>query len=322
MGIVYNDCGEIMGYVASYDDLCFTASIPDGEYYETWGDRLAAPLGSSESTVTGVINGIYSYNGINFDVSMVNLLEIKDNEKLVQEDRFGVDMRIVGLTIDYMTRLNIQKGISNTRVFHTSIDGLHKYCDAYLRQDAKARSDMLNKLSDYLKNIKDIEAYSIESAYNLSKFDACHRNMPTTFDASDVMLPLDMIKNMKVMINRTVSFIDTIGPVIGCGVGISSNGMFDVDYAEIDYITSDCLIDLKVLSSKKIEFKHILQLLSYYIMGKETRRREFKNITKIMVYNPRYNTAHILKIDDVSPELMASVKDNILNYKKSKTVKG
>ena len=96
MGIVYNDCGEIMGYVASYDDLCFTASIPDEEYYETWGDRLGAPLGSSESTVTGVINGIYSYNGINFDVSMVNLLEIKDNETVFTTSNQGAARQIHG----------------------------------------------------------------------------------------------------------------------------------------------------------------------------------------------------------------------------------
>lgn len=321
MGIIYDCEGNIMGYVSSYEEKCFNAAITDEEYHSTWADSLGNPFGNSASTVTGVLNGVYTYNGISLDTSLVNKLEIKDNEVLKEEDRENVDMRILGLTVDYMTRLALAKDNRNEIIFHTAIDGLHKYCDIYYKRDNLARERMMNRLSDYMRNIKDVEAFSVECAYNLARFDACHRNMPMNFDPSAVMLPLDVIRNMKVMINRTIKFIDTIGPVIGCGVGLSSNGKFDVDYAEVDYITDSCLIDLKVLSSKKLEFKHILQLLAYYILGKETYRKEFKHINKIMVFNPRYNTAHILKLSDVSEELIQSVKDNILNYKKANTKK-
>lgn len=320
MGYLYDSEGSLCGYKSDYDDKVAIANITDAEVAELWGDTISNPYGSEGTTVTGIINGIYNYNGVKIDTSLINVLEIKDNSVLKSEDRTNVDMMVVGLTIDYMTRYILNKHLGTASVFHTAIDGLHKFCDAKYKYDKEAREKMLSRLSDYVRNIKDIEAFSIESAYNLSRFSVCHRNMPSYFDPTEIMLPFDVINNMKIMTNRTVKFINAIGPVIGCGVGLSGNGKFDVDYAEIDYITDSCLIDLKVLSSKKLEFKHILQLLAYYILGKETYRREFKNINKLMVYNPRYNIAHILKIRDISEELIQSVKDNILNFKKAKHI--
>lgn len=318
MGLIYDHNGELTGYISSYEEKCFAASIPNEEYYKLWCDKIEQQHLETASTVTGVINDVQNYNGIKFDTSLVGKLELKDEFTLKPEDRRIVDMAVVGLTIDYITRLTLNKNSDTRSVFHTAIDGVHKFCDTYYPCDMEARAKLMSRLSNYLNIIEDIEAFSIECAYNLARFDVCHRNMPKDFNPNEVMLPADMLINMKIMINRAVKFIDSIGPVIGYGVGLSSNDRFDVKYAEVDYITKDCLIDLKVLSSKKIDTRHIAQLLAYYILGSETRRAEFKHITKIMIYNPRYNTAHILKLEDVSEELMQSVKDNILNYKKNK----
>ena len=61
-----------------------------------------------------------------------------------------------------------------------------------------------------------------------------------------------------------------------------------IDSGDGDFLTKDTMWDFKV-SINEPTTKHTLQLLIYFLMGKQTGKRKFKALEKIGIFNPRLN---------------------------------
>ena len=52
----------------------------------------------------------------------------------------------------------------------------------------------------------------------------------------------------------------------------------------------------------------------YWIMGQHSGRDEFKNISKLGVFNPRLNTIYTLDIANVPKEIIEVVEKEVICY--------
>lgn len=124
----------------------------------------------------------------------------------------------------------------------------------------------------------------------------------------------DTINNIKIMVERSLSFWDKYGPITVDGFTFEKNGYTEtVDSGDGDYLTSDTMWDFKVSKSKPTN-KHTLQLLMYWIMGQHSRKLEYTNITKLGIFNPRLNVAYILEMKSVPQNIIKEIEQEVICY--------
>lgn len=98
--------------------------------------------------------------------------------------------------------------------------------------------------------------------------------------ADEINLNVDTVNNIKIMVERSVSFWNKYGPIVKDGYTFEPNGYTNtVDSGDGDYLTTDTLWDFKVTKSKPTN-KHTLQLLMYWIMGQHSGQEIYKSIQK------------------------------------------
>ena len=52
----------------------------------------------------------------------------------------------------------------------------------------------------------------------------------------------------------------------------------------------------------------------YWIMGQHSGKEEFKNITKLGIFNPRLNNVYLLEMSKVSGETIAEIEKDVICY--------
>ena len=52
----------------------------------------------------------------------------------------------------------------------------------------------------------------------------------------------------------------------------------------------------------------------YWIMGKHSKKKEFKDITKIGIFNPRLNTVYLYDLNKLSIDIIKDIEDNVICY--------
>ena len=83
---------------------------------------------------------------------------------------------------------------------------------------------------------------------------------------------------------------------------------------EGDYITKDALVDFKTIR-KKPNTIHTLQLLVYYLMGQRCVRKDlFKDIKKLVIFNPRKNCEYAIDLIDIPQDDMDAVALDVIGY--------
>lgn len=238
-------------------------------------------------------------------------LKPKDFYVITNEDNIilneeNIHSSLVGLTVDYMTRFMV--GTSSQDAFKISLQGAH-----LIKQDEIA--------INLLKNIKSDDDSSIISACKLVGYDVCARAGSVGFKAIEEINPnQNTIYNIRVMINRSIEFIKSYGPITKDGFTFEGGYTSIVCYGDGDFLTKDTLWDFKV-SFYNPTSAHTLQLLMYYIMGKHSIYSEFNTITKIGIFNPRKNTVYLKDISSISEDTIHEVEKNVIGYSKSKNLK-
>ena len=69
----------------------------------------------------------------------------------------------------------------------------------------------------------------------------------------------------------------------------------------------------KVSKSKPTK-DHTLQLLIYSIMGKKSIHKEFENIKKLGIYNPRLNIVYTLDMKLINKDLIETISSEVIGY--------
>ena len=258
------------------------------------------------SSVTGRIAQIKQPRGGYIKPSQFSSRIMDDGNVLSSVE--NVHASIVGMAVDYMTRYLM--GTEIKEAFSISIQG------------AEVASSLIgintaNVVQELLTGIKGIDDQSIINACKMVTFDVWFRNPMSAImakTAEDTNPDADTIRNIRIMIQRSLAFWKEYGPITKDGFTFEEKGYTaTVDTGDGDFLTSDTLWDFKVSKSKPTN-KNTLQLLMYWIMGQHSGKPEFKDITKLGIFNPRLNTVYTLSMSEVPNDVIRAVEDNVICY--------
>ena len=267
------------------------------------------------SSVVKRISEIKQPRGGYLKPSLLTSTQLQDNNILNENE--NVSPMLVGLAVDYLTRFMISKDadkafeISMMGAFNSGIKHgcAYGYTDEF--GDAKDKLDIIKKNNN---NLSDIV---IVCACKLCTFDVWYRNPRIAAEAQqsyDAYPDNDTIRNIRIMVNRALKFIDQYGPVIKYDFDFKPNGYTKtVTAGDGDFLTADTLWDFKVSKNKPTN-KHTLQLMMYYIMGKHSGQSIYDSVHSIGIFNPRLNTAYTYDIDDKDLDMISDIEQNVIVY--------
>lgn len=257
--------------------------------------RPKSPIGTS---VTSRIKNIKQPYGGYLRIS--DFIKEEFDDQLLLNETENINASIVGSVVDYLSRVELGANLVNA--FDASIKGAKILG---LDQEANIRLGKINGLSDE----------SITAACQLVGFDVAYRANPLRFKRDYILLTPDKgtIENIRVMVNRTGTFLTNNGPIVKDGFTFEGGYTDIINQGDGDFLTKDSIIDLKVLKNKP-NSKNSLQLLVYYLMGLHSIHSEFKNIKYLCMFNPRINTLFKYEISDIDNETIKIVKEEIIGY--------
>lgn len=256
-------------------------------------------------SVTGRIRSIKQPRGGYIKPSEFKTIELNDGQVL--NDKENIHASIIGMAVDYLTRLMI--GSDLLEAFKISVKGVN----SAIRLGATT----IDEAKKYLSGIDGLNDDSIINACKMVTFDVWYRNpvnAPLAKTAKEINPNEATIENIRTMVKRSINFFDEYGPITVDGFTFEPNGYTEtVSAGDGDFLTADTLWDFKVTKSKPTN-KHTLQLLMYWIMGQHSGKPEYKNLTKLGIFNPRLNTVYLLDMGNVSAKTIANVEKNVICY--------
>lgn len=256
-------------------------------------------------SVTGRIRSIKQPRGGYIKPSEFKTIELNDGQVL--NDKENIHASIIGMAVDYLTRLMI--GSDLLEAFKISVKGVN----SAIRLGATT----IDEAKKYLSGIDGLNDDSIINACKMITFDVWYRNpvnAPLAKTAKEINPNEATIENIRTMVKRSINFFDEYGPITVDGFTFEPNGYTEtVSAGDGDFLTADTLWDFKVTKSKPTN-KHTLQLLMYWIMGQHSGKPEYKNLTKLGIFNPRLNTVYLLDMGNVSAKTIADVEKNVICY--------
>lgn len=269
------------------------------------GDRM--------SSVTQRIKEIKQPRGGYLKVSEFEVNEINDGKILNEEE--NIHASVIGMVVDYMTRFMMGTNVKDA--FKISILGSQ-------RAEILGRKGASKEIQNYIDEIQSLDDNSIINACKAVTFDVWFRNPMAAAKAKgarETTPNKETIENIRTLVERSLSFWKEYGPIEVDGFTFENGGYTKiVDSGDGDFLTKDTLWDFKVSSSNPTS-DHTLQLLMYYIMGKHSNKKEFENITKIGIFNPRLNKVYIKNIYDISDEIIDEVSNDVIGYGTEKNTK-
>ena len=228
------------------------------------------------------------------DFSINNL---DDGIKLNENE--NINPALVGLAVDYMTRFIM--GTPIEEAFKISLLG------------ANAAKETFNAYR-FLSKIAGLDRDSVICACKLVGYDVCFRAGLLGYKPVDEINPDQAtIENIITMIKRCQSFWEHHGPITKDGFTFEGAYTPIISTGDGDYLTKDTLWDFKV-SKKEINSIHSLQLLVYYIMGNHSVHKEFNDIKRLGIYNPRLNKIYTIDICNIPKEIIDTISHDVIGY--------
>ena len=165
-----------------------------------------------------------------------------------------------------------------------------------------------------LSKIKGLDDISITNACKVVGYDVCYRAGTAYFKNVDEINPDEnTIYNIKVMIERGLSFFEKYGPVVQDGITFAGGYTSIVSSGDADFITNDTLWDFKV-SKGNLTKDYTLQLIIYYLLGVHSYSCDFSNIKKLGIFNPRKNIVYQYEIKNISKEIIKEIETEVIGY--------
>lgn len=235
--------------------------------------------------------------------------EILDDKQTLCDNE-NIHPIIMGLVVDYLCRFIM--GTDAKYAFKISCKG------AIIAAKLTNNKKYMKIAKKLLLDIKGLDNKSIISACKLVTYDVWCRNPIAAFNTKGVNETNpdnETIKNIRIMVERSVQFWKSHGPVIKDGFTFEPEGYtWTVNSGDGDYLTADTLWDFKV-SKYNPSNKHTLQLMMYWIMGQHSGQDIFQNISKLGVFNPRLNRVYTIEINKISKEVINEIEKDVICYK-------
>lgn len=249
------------------------------------------------ASVTQRIKQIKQPRGGYINLNMFTIIKMDSLNNLNATE--NIQASLVGLAVDYLTRF--MNGTKVEDSFRISLTG----------------AEIINQLStanNLLNTIKGLDDNSIISACKLVGYDVCHRAGVMGYRPVEEILPdKSTIENIKIMVERSLSFIEQFGPIISDGFTFEGGYTNTINTGDGDFLTTETLWDFKVSKNKPTK-DHTLQLLIYSIMGKKSIHKEFESIKKLGIYNPRLNTVYTLDVEQINNDLIETISSEVIGY--------
>lgn len=211
----------------------------------------------------------------------------------------NVHASLVGMSVDYLSRF-----LSGTRLeeaFKPSLKG-------------SVVSHHAEEADRLLRGVTGLDDASITNAVKLTGFDVCFRAGLQQYKPVEEIQPdTSTIENIRVMVNRTLHFLDVYGPKILDGFTFEGGYSDVIVNGDGDFLTADTLWDLKV-SKNPIKKEHTLQLLMYWRMGLRSVYPEFRNVRYLGIYNPRLNVASRIEVSQIPDDVIDTVEKDVIGY--------
>ena len=249
------------------------------------------------ASVTKRITEIKQPKGGYLNPSSLKKQVFEDGKILTEEN---VNPGIIGTVVDYMTRV---MSYTNKR-------------DAFLISLAGARLVFEDDMAEiFLSKINGLDNKSLRYACKLAGYDMAYRAGRNSFKTVDDIEPDEKtLNNIRIMVERSLTFINTYGPVLKDGFTFEPNGYTStVDSGDGDFLTKDTIWDFKT-SKNEPKSEHTLQLIMYYIMGKHSGQKRFDSINYIGIFNPRLNFAYTYDMREFPKEAINDIEQNIICY--------
>lgn len=217
----------------------------------------------------------------------------------------NISPALMGLIVDYMSRYVLTGDAADA--FRISLRGA-----AVL--DGLGIGDNYDRAYGLVDSIDGLNPPSIEAAYQLVAYDSAFRAGPATYvDMSDRKPDDATIRNAIMMVERTLLFVDSYGPITVEGMTFPGGYTKQVSSGDADFCTQDTLWDMKV--SKKGPTKdHTLQLMMYLLMGRHAGCEWAKGIDSIGVWNPRLDKAWTKRVDEIDGQVIEAIERDVIGY--------
>lgn len=248
-------------------------------------------------SVTKRINLVSQPKGGYLPVRLFDELQFWDEQELLDVTS-GVKA-IQGMAVDYLTRYSL--GQPKEVAFEISLLGAQAVSEA-------------KEAHELLQNIVGLDSQSIFCACKLVGYDVAIRKSASFFTHIDSeAISKELIHNIYVMVNRSVSFFRRFGPVVKCGFTMKGGYNDIISCGDGDYITHDTLLDFKT-SENVLTTKQTLQIAVYYVMGTHSIHKEFQNVRKLGVYNPLLNKAYFVDVASIPNSTFAEICRKVVGY--------
>ena len=277
------------------------------------------------SSVTKRIKEIKQPYGGYVPLSDFSVVDLTDG--CILNEKENLHTSIIGMTVDYMTRFIT--GTDKNEAFQISLTGAQIAVEM-------GKKNYLKVAEQLLDGITGLDDNSIVNACKLTTFDVWKRNTmlaPISKSYNEIKPDKYTIKNIQILIERSVNFLKKYGPITNEGFTFEPPNLNENDYRQMikshkgtfggytsvvsdgdgDFLTKDTLWDFKVSKSKPTS-KHTLQLLMYWIMGQHSGQEIFKSINRIGIFNPRLNKVYLLDMKKVSSETIKTVENDVICY--------
>lgn len=294
--------------------------------------------------MTSVTRRIMQYNqevrqprGGLINPRLLTATQLEDEHGVLDHKLENVHASIVGLAVDYLSRLarisakNTEEAVRQAAdVFRASVMGAERLSefggDESIAADAKAvvLGFEMTQLDDgAVKYVIDVDA--VHRACRLSTYDVGLRAGVVFYNPQSTQLAPDEVTTAHIltMIQRAAKFFEQYDPVTKDGFIFVSEeahtaggrgGYTDlVDSGDGDVLTADTLWDFKVSASKPTK-DHTLQLLMYFLMGKQSGLSEFENMTHVGIFNPRLNIVYRIAVLDLPTDVIETVRRDVIGY--------
>ena len=206
---------------------------------------------------------------------------------------------IQGMAVDYLVRFMMSKNVHEA--FDISIKG------AIAIDHMNGNNNEYHNILRLLDGVTGLDEESIKNACKIVCYDTAYRRGPMTFQPPEnIEWNQSLYSNIKILVERTLFFLEQKGPVIKDGFTFEGGYTDLVSRGDGDYLTKDMLIDLKV-SKHSFSTKWSLQLLMYFILGIHSVYTEFQTIDKLCIFNPYLNQSCICEIKDISDKTKYTV---------------
>lgn len=231
-------------------------------------------------------------------VSALSVKQYRDDFSFNPKE--NISANYIGLTVDYLTRFRVTGDIQEA--FDISILGAKILFHNY---------GMDKEFLHCLKLLESVKTGDISSAVQLTAYDEVYR--AGIIDLPKLLPDEATIENIKIMVNRGVSFLKRFSEV---KTGMTFEGGYTniVVNGDCDYLTDSSLIDFKVLRGN-VTNKHTLQILMYYLMGLHSiHSSEFQKVKWLALFNPRKNVVYYINVRRIPEAVIKEVSRDVIGY--------